>query len=150
MEYVEYKKCSKCGANKPHTEYHKRGGGKRRNDCVSCVKEYGKKYRKDNKETIKEKKRDYHKKNPHVKRRSYLKLEYGLSLADYDEMHKKQGGVCKICKIDNPKCQQHKHLYVDHCHSTGRIRGLLCGRCNSAIGHTIVTGKHISVCVVDT
>lgn len=54
---------------------------------------------------------------------------YGLSSCDYDELLAKQGGACAICKStpDRP-------LVVDHCHATGAIRGLLCGRCNSAIG----------------
>jgi hypothetical protein len=54
---------------------------------------------------------------------------YGISLADYDRMYAQQGGRCKMCKR-KPK----RGLCVDHCHATGRVRGLLCHNCNSLLG----------------
>ena len=54
---------------------------------------------------------------------------YGLSLADYDAMLARQGGVCGICKR-----QSGIRLCVDHCHATGRVRGLLCRSCNAGLG----------------
>jgi hypothetical protein len=59
-----------------------------------------------------------------------LQKEYGLSRADFDAMSAAQGGVCLICG-DAP---EDKPLFVDHCHTTGRVRGLLCSRCNTGIG----------------
>ncbi len=61
----------------------------------------------------------------------WLKRRYGLTLAAYTAMLESQGGVCKICG-GGPKCKG--RLYVDHCHRTGTVRGLLCSYCNSAIG----------------
>lgn len=56
-----------------------------------------------------------------------LKHRYGLSIADYEKMLEKQGGVCAICfKSDN-----NRRLTVDHCHKTGKIRALLCNKCNT-------------------
>lgn len=55
---------------------------------------------------------------------------YGLTEADYDRMLGEQGGACAACKG-----RSGQRLQVDHCHETGRIRGLLCGNCNSALGH---------------
>jgi hypothetical protein len=53
---------------------------------------------------------------------------YGLSLADYRALEKRQGNACAICrKVTRALC-------IDHCHVTGRVRGLLCRRCNSALG----------------
>lgn len=50
---------------------------------------------------------------------------------DYDEMLERQGGVCAICGAPpTPKAQ----LCIDHCHDSGKIRGLLCFSCNFAIG----------------
>ena len=53
---------------------------------------------------------------------------YGLSLADYRALQQRQGNACAICrKVTRVLC-------IDHCHVTGRVRGLLCRRCNSALG----------------
>lgn len=65
-----------------------------------------------------------------------LLRNYGITLDQYDEMFEKQEGVCKICKKPETSTIKGavKRLAVDHCHSTGRIRGLLCNNCNTAIG----------------
>lgn len=62
-----------------------------------------------------------------------LKNAYGLTLGQYNKMLEGQNHSCAICgaKEGNARC---KHLFVDHDHKTGKIRGLLCGPCNSAIG----------------
>lgn len=57
--------------------------------------------------------------------------KYGLELGEYDRMLAAQGDVCAICK---GHCGRERRLSVDHCHSTGRVRGLLCQNCNAAIG----------------
>jgi hypothetical protein len=64
-------------------------------------------------------------------RRSYLKRTYGMTVEDYDRMLEAQGGVCAICREPRP---EERTLHVDHDHATGEIRGLLCFRCNNAIG----------------
>lgn len=61
-------------------------------------------------------------------RKKWLKFIYGLSLEDYDAMLARQHGACAICKKKSDKT-----LCVDHCHSTGKVRGLLCHKCNSAL-----------------
>jgi Recombination endonuclease VII len=63
-----------------------------------------------------------------AQRRMVFKRVYGISLEDYDVMFERQGGACAICKRTGVT------LCVDHCHLTGEVRGLLCIRCNSAIG----------------
>lgn len=70
------------------------------------------------------------------RRREYgLLKSYGLTMEEYDTMVEKQGGVCAICSSP-PKGQgsRSRYLYVDHCHTTGVVRGLLCRNCNNAIG----------------
>jgi hypothetical protein len=59
----------------------------------------------------------------------HLKRRYGISRTDYAAMLARQGGVCAICGKPPEKT-----LCVDHCHSTGRIRGLLCRQCNFGLG----------------
>ncbi|MEJ7873163.1 MAG: endonuclease VII domain-containing protein [Rubrobacteraceae bacterium] len=63
--------------------------------------------------------------------RSARKRKYGVAVAEYDDLLLKQDGRCAICKrLPYTK----KGLVVDHCHQTGAIRGILCSRCNSALG----------------
>ena len=64
-------------------------------------------------------------------RQSHLKRKYGITIADYDRMFEEQGGVCAICGQPRP---EERTLHVDHDHETGVIRGLLCFRCNNALG----------------
>jgi hypothetical protein len=59
-----------------------------------------------------------------------LQREHGLSLDEYTVIFDKQGGVCAICGGPPSK----KMLVVDHCHKTGKIRGLLCNQCNLNLG----------------
>lgn len=64
-------------------------------------------------------------------RRAYkLKSRYGVTPAQYDAMVEAQGGQCSICGT----APGGEKLVVDHMHSTGRVRSLLCRKCNSAIG----------------
>lgn len=80
--------------------------------------------------------RAYRKANPNIEKARSLRESFGLSLEQYQEMHDRQQGKCAIC--GQPETQLRggkvKALAVDHCHSTGRIRGLLCCDCNQAIG----------------
>jgi hypothetical protein len=68
-----------------------------------------------------------------INRRRNLKREYGLTLEDYDKMLKVQNGKCAICNGENPIYKG--NLCVDHCHTTGKIRGLLCHSCNLTLGY---------------
>ncbi len=66
------------------------------------------------------------------RRESTLQKLYGIGLEQYEQMYEKQDGCCAIC---NQHADSFKHrLSVDHCHTTGAIRGLLCHNCNTAIG----------------
>jgi len=66
----------------------------------------------------------------------YLWLTYKISLADYMHLYEKQNKECAICGNLGFKMQAHHRLLlvVDHCHATGRVRGLLCHNCNRGLG----------------
>ena len=70
-------------------------------------------------------------------RKCWLKAGYGISLDQYDKMFQEQNGVCAICGKKETSINQYgvKRLAVDHDHKTGKIRGLLCFKCNVIIGH---------------
>lgn len=66
-----------------------------------------------------------------------LKYRYGITAEDYNALLKNQDYSCAICKTKDPSSKRKgsSKFHVDHCHSTGKIRGLLCNSCNTAIGH---------------
>lgn len=66
-------------------------------------------------------------------RNSHLKKRYGITIDDYEQMLKDQNNKCAICGNGHTKGTRGK-LYIDHCHKTNKVRGLLCQKCNSAIG----------------
>lgn len=68
----------------------------------------------------------------------YLRRDYGISLHDYGVKLVEQNGKCAICKQPETGKAQNgsvKALAVDHCHATNKVRGLLCERCNKALGY---------------
>lgn len=64
---------------------------------------------------------------PLAERRSKLKLLYGITVEEYNSMWEAQGGKCAICGDDGT-------LDTDHSHETGKVRALLCRRCNLVVG----------------
>ncbi len=72
-------------------------------------------------------------KTPEQRRQYQLRSQYGIDMADYDNMLASQGGCCAICRVDEPGVKR-KYFSVDHCHDTGEVRGLLCTQCNSGLG----------------
>ena len=77
----------------------------------------------------------FKKKNPKYKdriRRMNLKRNFGISIEQYDKMLNYQENKCAICKVDYSKVS--RRFAVDHCHITGKIRGLLCIECNRGLG----------------
>ncbi len=77
--------------------------------------------------------REARKKDPLRLRRRSLRLLYNITLEEYESLLAAQDGVCSICKTP-PTNEHHGVLHVDHCHTGGQNRGLLCHRCNTALG----------------
>ncbi len=69
---------------------------------------------------------------PGSKRAEHLKRTYGLTLEAWDQLFERQGRACALCERRDPGSERGWH--VDHDHVTDRIRGILCIRCNSALG----------------
>jgi ferredoxin len=149
---ISSKVCAACHEAKPVSEYHR---DKSRRDgflkyCKACArarrlehrphatvldKETNRIWRQNHPDRI----REYHRRtrertwNSGGRERQYFanqKYRWGLTEAEFNAMREAQDGKCLLCG-------QVKKLCVDHSHLTGRIRGLLCIRCNAALGHLV-------------
>jgi hypothetical protein len=114
--------CIDCGAPKRVPS---------RRVCRDCVRkqnrESRKRYRETHPERAKASNNKWRRKNPHKVRLHKIKQLYGLSKREYEALLLEQQGRCAICHVEDS-------LVVDHSHSTGAVRGLLCHACNTALG----------------
>lgn len=99
------------------------------------VVERRKAYNKANSDKIKaDRQRWYQSQNAEINARrriAYREKVYGISAEDWNALFDSQGRVCAICKSDTPG---KRHWSTDHCHTTGKVRGILCAPCNLALG----------------
>lgn len=102
---MKNKKCGRCKHIKKLTEFKSHKRDGHQSYCSKCQELYMDAYN--------------------------LKKRYGMTIDEYKKMLKDQDNVCKICK---KPCLIKKKLSVDHCHKSGKIRGLLCSNCNAALG----------------
>lgn len=128
------KKCKVCGEEKETTEFYKNSSylDGFTSKCKKChIKQTTANYR--NKPEINEaNKRRYFADKDAERNRDY-KRNYGLTLEDYNNMLASQDYQCKICSISDKQASKGR-LFVDHCHTTGKIRGLICHHCNTMLG----------------
>lgn len=122
---AEEKECLICKTIKPLVSFHKHGATRTRRSpyCSDCANKKARDWTAANSH------RDDYKKR---KRANYYKHKYNLSIEQVEEIFDNQNGCCDICRK-----QLHKGFQgfdVDHCHKTGKIRGILCNNCNKAIG----------------
>lgn len=86
-------------------------------------------WRAQNRERLNENQRDY---EARTKRKSWLTTKYGITPENYEAKLAAQAGACAICS-DGPG-KGRRYFCVDHNHETGEVRGLLCHKCNAALG----------------
>lgn len=108
---ITSKTCIVCGETKPISKF-----------SAYTKKSTGVKYVKNVCSYCKHRKRD-------------IKKKYGISMEDYDNMLKEQGGSCAICGSTVSYNSRRNKFDIDHCHKTGKVRGLLCNKCNKGIGY---------------
>jgi len=85
------------------------------------------------KECIAKRNKDRRKADPRKQEDCRLRKAYGITLEEYEQMVEDRNGLCDGCK-EAPASGYNKGLYVDHCHETGKVRGILCQQCNTALG----------------
>lgn len=123
---MKTKVCLNCKEEKAINEFdrHKGYKGGVRSWCLKCK----------NAENLAHYHRNKHL-NPYVYEKDKdikLRRAYGISYAEYLTMLDTQQGGCAICGVTTNG--KRKAFAVDHCHSSGKVRGLLCSKCNTAIG----------------
>ena len=133
LDESSFKTCTKCGATKTLVCFSlSRKATETRNavyrsHCKECQATAARKWFAENSERANENRRRYS-----------LFDNYGITTQDYDALLRQQGGVCAICGNGEPDAHGRTgkkfRLSVDHCHDTGAVRGLLCQKCNRAIG----------------
>jgi len=119
---MDVKTCTVCGIEKPLTEYAQRGGKEfgLKSACKDCGRARARKYW-EKKPLSKE-----------AQREKNLQKSFGIGIKDYNKLLEIQNGCCAICGTDS--CASGRNFAVDHNHQTGKIRGLLCKFCNTALG----------------
>ena len=133
------KTCNVCGETKPLSEYYPTQFKSKEfpdkiyyhGKCKSCF--------------IKAKQKDY---TPEKGRDKNLRYNYGITLEEYNTLLSNQNGKCATCGTTEPGGRKSGRgggtnvFVVDHCHDTGKVRGLLCHSCNRAMG---LLGDNVSV-----
>lgn len=130
MGKFEGQPCVRCGSTTRQTA--KKGKSK---DCVRCKNEAKSRWRARNLERHREYNREYMRRQPYEKKKdSLLRNAYGITYEQLCKMREFQSGVCAVEGCEQPATD------LDHCHSTGKVRELLCGRCNRMLPNTATPG----------
>jgi hypothetical protein len=137
-KFYHGKQCKKCGNTLRYTSM---------TGCVNCIKESSikrlengniKEWVEKNREKVNAyNKKRYSQLSPEEKKKRNRKQQislYGLTVEQYDAMLTKQNGVCAICG-KSERSSSKGVLSIDHDHSNGKVRGLLCDTCNRGLGH---------------
>lgn len=150
---VPLKKCTKCEVEQPLTNYHAHPKHKYHPRCKPCRAEDQRAYYVANpdkftvykararNETVEEReariqrrKAEAPAKRKLAKWRIHIRNTLGVTPEMYDVMYEAQGGKCAICGTTDPGGKRAR-FSIDHCHTSGAIRGLLCVSCNSGLGY---------------
>ncbi|MDG6999848.1 MAG: endonuclease VII domain-containing protein, partial [Nitrososphaerota archaeon] len=114
-----------------HAEYMRLWRARDPEKYAAYMKQYNEKNR-DHINVTRKMRRERRSDEARKKRRSYdLKTRYGITLEDEHRMAVSQGNLCAICRKPNLKDE---NWHIDHSHTTGQVRGLLCSPCNLLIG----------------
>ena len=114
--------CKLCEQEKPVTDFylfHDKWSNKKYSSsrCKPCHQQY----KRDSETT------------PQNRKAEKLQLRYGLTYEQWEQMREAENFSCMICGISEEELG--KRLDVDHCHLSGKVRGVLCNPCNTTLGH---------------
>jgi hypothetical protein len=137
--------CRVCKLSKLESDFPTKGSISILNQCKDCKNSYARAYKKKesykinskawrvlNKDKLNHKFREKYKKNPSINKNNVKKSKYKITIETFNQMLLNQEYRCKIC--NEHESNLNKILNIDHCHKTGKIRGLLCHKCNVLLG----------------
>lgn len=143
------KQCKSCGSSFPvnfnqrycsdlcaktfRKQQAKEGKASYYNRNKDKIKKSSKAWYEANKERASVRSKAYRQANKEAIAGARFIAKYGITSQEYKELESSQSGVCAICWGKDRDCRN-RPLSVDHDHSTGKVRGLLCGHCNKALG----------------
>ena len=125
--YDLLKICTKCKIEKNISSFYSKGYERYKGGLDTFCKICRNLHRK----RMQQKKKPKRSKEHH--RKVNLKYNYGLSIEEFNSLLESQQYSCKICKTTSP-IGKHNQWCVDHCHKSGKLRGILCPKCNMALG----------------
>ena len=129
------KTCSTCNKTKGEEEFlQRKDRPSRRSYCNDCAAVKSKKWRQDNPDRASDQSRNWREANVDAyrarQRKNHIRRTYGIEEADYQALCAEQDHACAICCSPMAEVR----MVVDHDHSTGEVRGILCVTCNTGIG----------------
>lgn len=136
------KACTQCEEVKALDEFYRQGAKRRYSECKDCARKRQQEWyaQPENRVRTYNTVATYRCANPDKVRALNLRKCYGITPEDYDRLYDGQGGRCAICSKEGLRYgtgtaeTRYQVLCVDHDHTTGGVRGLLCSSCNRAIG----------------
>ena len=135
------KQCIKCKEIKKLELFNKNKSKKDGRDqyCNNCRKAFYRHYCSTNREKRSKQQKQYYSVNTKNYKNNTLKSRFGITVSQYDATLLRQNNVCALCKqletVKDHRTGTIKALAVDHCHVTGKLRGLLCSNCNRGLGY---------------
>jgi len=131
-EQIISKKCTKCEQTLTLEHFSKHPTAKygRNSVCIKCDSARVVAWQRANREKTRARAQRFNQKEStkQYRRQWMLENRYGITQEEFDVLKEQQGGRCAICDTE---CED---LHIDHDHLSGKVRGLLCGSCNRAIG----------------
>jgi len=131
MKEYQMKTCSYCGIQKSLSEFYNdsKSKDKKQSRCINCTTSNLYIWRDNNKDKVRAQ-----------GLRAHYKYKYGISMLERNTLIKKQFNKCAICQ---KTLKKYNEACVDHCHTSGKIRGILCKFCNSGLGYFLDSQENI-------
>lgn len=124
--------CDKCGIEKDVKRFEwAKSRPNPRKTCAVC-RNNSRVFTRSQRERRSRKQSEWYYKNKELAQVKARERNYGITHDDYLALMESQNSKCGICLNDFG--EDSKNIHVDHCHKTGAVRGLLCNRCNLALG----------------